>query len=161
MTETMYKGNVEPAFCVPDCVGKLSPAEPGMWFARNKDMLKHEDQGFIRGVLPILIIDWKKKPFRIGMWVAVNKTDYSNIHDRYNSDDDINQARLGPVFGHLANALPFYPLTLKLETKVVFSTRPDKRPSFWILPIHETHPLYIDQQSGITLARLQEIMRAF
>ena len=73
--------------------------------------------------------------------------------DTFESRD---QSRLGAMFGWLNNRIPFYPETLNLQNSVVPQDG-DQRPEVWISDEHRDHPLFIEQQEGMTLERLGEI----
>jgi len=60
-----------------------------------------------------------------------------------------------PYFGWFSTSLPGYPETLNLKTNVY--TRPvGQRPLIKLEPTD--HPLAVEQQEGITMARVQEIV---
>ena len=63
-----------------------------------------------------------------------------------------------PMFGYLSNRLPGYPETLALKTSVQ-TKREGDRPILTLEPTD--HPLVIEQQDGMSLARALEIVGPF
>ena len=60
------------------------------------------------------------------------------------------------MFGWLSNRLPDYPDTLNLRTDV-WPQDGNKRPLVTIQSAHAEHPLYVEQQQGITPTRLGQL----
>lgn len=105
---------------------------------------------FIRGVIPIPVLD-AGETFEWGAWVSVsgaNAVDIAQKWEREGREDS------DPYFGWLSTELPSYPSTLNLKTNL--HTRPVGRRS--VIELEPTdHPLAVEQRTGITMARVQEL----
>lgn len=106
---------------------------------------------FIRGCieLPIIGLD---ECFTWGAWVSLKEENFFLWQDCY---DLAERSHVGPFFGWLCSFLPGYPETLHLKTMVHLRDN-GRRP---YIEIEKTeHPLAVEQASGITLQRVQEII---
>jgi hypothetical protein len=109
-------------------------------------------QFFIRGRLVISVLDAAETEFDWGVWVSLSQENFARTIKLWNSpgrEDD------PPYFGWLSTELPVYhPSTLLLKTHV--HTQPvGQRPLIELEPTD--HPLAVEQRTGITLARVQQI----
>ncbi len=105
---------------------------------------------FVRGVLEIPLQE-RKDRFAYGVWVTLSKTNFASYLELSESSDP---GQTG-YFGWLSNQLPGYPDTLNLKTHVHLRPYP-QRPSIELEPTD--HPLAVEQQQGISLDRLREIL---
>jgi hypothetical protein len=115
-----------------------------------------ENQHFFlraRIILPVLDADHR---FEWGVWVSVSRKNYYRAGAMWGNPD---RAAEPPYFGWLATDLPIYdPPTVNLKTQ--FQTQaPGIRPTVELEPTE--HPLAVEQHSGITAARIQEIAEIF
>ncbi len=107
---------------------------------------------FVRGVC-LLPVAGSEATFGFGVWVSLSPENFRRYTESFEDDD---QSKLGAMFGWLCNRLPTYPDTVNLQTTVVPQDE-GARPQVWINQAHAEHPLYQEQQSGITKERLGEI----
>ena len=117
----------------------------------NKDFceIDHRDF-FVRGVIPIPILD-SDEQFMWGVWVSLSKPHFDRTISLWDKPEIINEPR---YFGWLSNKIPIYPDTLNLKTSV-FSKDVNHRPYIELEPTD--HPLSIEQRTGITWKRVEEI----
>lgn len=107
---------------------------------------------FIRGVIEIPIYDYDHK-FGFGVWVSQKKENF------YTYLNDSNSERIGPFFGWLSTEITYYEETsLSLKTMAHF-TGNNNRPIIELEP--SNHPLALDQQKGISLAKAWEIVHFY
>jgi hypothetical protein len=107
---------------------------------------------FVRGVL-LLPVEASDEVFAFGVWVSLSADNFRRYVATF---EDPDQSKLGAMFGWFCNRIPYYPETLNLRTTVVPQDA-GARPQVWISDVHADHPLYLEQQNGITRARLGEI----
>ncbi|WP_435190192.1 DUF2199 domain-containing protein [Streptomyces sp. bgisy126] len=137
---------------------------PAVWdpaFVGADDCLLSSDQCvvlgqhyFVKGLIEIPVID-SDEVFSWGVWVSLSRENFSRAADLW---DRPGREAEQPYFGWLTTDLPVYsPTTLNLKTHV--HTRPvGERPS---VELERTdHPLAVEQRTGITLDRVQEIAAA-
>ena len=108
-----------------------------------------DEDYFIRGVLHIPIHDYERS-FGFGVWVSQKKENFYTYLDNPDSD------QIGPFFGWLSTEIPYYEeSSLSLKTMAHFVGNKE-RPR---IEVELTdHPLAIDQDKGITLAKAWEIV---
>lgn len=106
---------------------------------------------FVLGNIDIPIIG-SKEIFRWSVWVSLCKANYERSCKLWDMED---REKEPPYFGWLSTSLPVYnPSTVNLKTQV--HTNPvGVRPFVELEPTD--HPLAVEQRTGITLARVQEI----
>jgi len=105
---------------------------------------------FVRGVVEIPVRD-SDEHFVWGVWVSLSRDHFVRMVTVWDSSDRETEP---PRFGWFATALPGYPTTLNLRTHV--HTRPlGLLPSIELEPTD--HPLAVEQRSGITWTRIQEL----
>ena len=141
-------------FQAPDYWVGLSEEEKKRLGRLTSDIctIKHEDGRhiFIRGCLEIPIIG-SDEQLVWGIWVSVSEQSFARILDlwdlRVRKDEP-------PRFGWLCNSIRGYPETLHLATNI--RLRNDGiRPA---IELHRSeHPLFLEQQNGIALSRVEEI----
>lgn len=144
---------------LPMCLG--SPA-PALWHSipeseRGENSGLSSDQCviqgkhfFVLGRLLLPVIDGPG-PFVWLVWVSLSEKSFLRVCDLWEKEGRESEP---PYFGWLQSALPYEPTTLSLKTSVQTSHVGD-RP---IVTLEATdHPLAIEQQHGITMARVQEI----
>jgi hypothetical protein len=90
--------------------------------------------------------------FTWGVWVSLSSSNFSRTTDSWNQPGRENEP---PYFGWLSTELPLYePSTVQLKTHV--HTRPvGEKPFVEVEPTD--HPLAVEQRTGITMARVQQI----
>jgi hypothetical protein len=111
-----------------------------------------KDQGFfVRGLIEIPVID-TDQVFAWNVWVSLGKDNFFRMTELWNQPGRENEP---PYFGWLSNEIPAYPAsTLNLKTRL-HTRPPGERPTIELEPTD--HPLAVDQRTGITQARVQEI----
>jgi hypothetical protein len=119
------------------------------------------EQFFIRGRLVIPVIDGgsvegASPEFDWGVWVSLSERNYERTTELWTTPGRESEP---PYFGWLCTELPLYePSTLGLKTHV--HTQPvGERPTIELEP--SDHPLAVEQRTGITAARVQEIAERF
>ena len=115
-------------------------------------VIRNEDY-FVRGCLDIPV-HGRAEPFTYGVWVSLSKKDFERYSELFEASRPPDAP---PFFGWFCNSLPGYPQTLNLKTNVYLRPYPH-RPRIDLEPTD--HPLALEQRTGITIARLQEIIEA-
>lgn len=106
---------------------------------------------FLRARLLLPVRD-AEEDFDWGVWVSLSKDNYLRAEEMWTNPERVNEP---PYFGWLSTVLPVYePPTLNLKT-MVHSQPVGQRPIVELEPTD--HPLAVEQRTGITLARVQEI----
>jgi hypothetical protein len=107
---------------------------------------------FIRGVIEIPVHDFAQR-FGFGVWVSQKRENFLTYVRNPDSTD------IGPFFGWLCTRIACYPEeTLLLKTRAHFRGA-GLRPAIEVEPTH--HPLSVDQQKGISLARAWEFVHFY
>lgn len=106
---------------------------------------------FVHGLIEIPVAG-SDEPFSWGVWVSLSKESYDRMTELWEAPGREDEP---PYFGWLSTQLPVYSQpTLNLKTHL--HTRPiGERPFIELEP--NDHPLAIEQRSGITRARVEEI----
>jgi hypothetical protein len=143
----MSYGTTAPAYWDPALAG-----DEASMLEQEQCIIKAE-HFFVRGRLVIPVtgappgteFDW-------GVWVSLSRQNFAGAMSLWNT---VGREQTEPYFGWLSTELPLYqPSTLSLKTHV--HTQPvGKRPLVELEPTD--HPLAVEQRTGITLARVQEI----
>lgn len=108
---------------------------------------------FVLGRIVIPVIDGPG-PFVWLAWVSLSEANFLRTCELWESEGRESEP---PYFGWLQSALPYEPTTLNLKTHV--QTMPlGERPNI-VLQL-TTHPLSVEQHSGISMARVQQIVEA-
>ncbi|WP_395010005.1 DUF2199 domain-containing protein [Undibacterium sp.] len=147
---------------LPMCFG---PSAPDLWFSipeaeredrseLSSDQCVIDDKHFfVLGRILIPVIDGPS-PFIWLAWVSLSETNFLRTCELWESEGRESEP---PYFGWLQSALPYEPTTLSLKTQL--HTMPlGERPS--IVLERTNHPLSLEQDLGITMARVQEIVEA-
>ena len=112
--------------------------------------LRNEDF-FVRACLEVPVIN-QIEPFIWGIWVSLSPDNFERARNLAN---DPNRTKEPPYFGWLSSRIQIYPDTLLLKTHV-HSRSVGTRPYIELEPTN--HPLAIEQRTGITSARVREIL---
>ena len=105
---------------------------------------------FILGRLEIPIIN-EAEEFSWNVWVSLSKDSFERVTELWDTEGREKEL---PYFGWLSTSLPCYPDRLNLKAQV--QTRPlGMRPYVELEPTD--HPLAIEQRTGISIERVQEI----
>ena len=147
---------------LPMCFGAAAPA---LWHSlpeteRNTRAELTSDQCvvdgkhfFILGRILLPVVDGPG-PFIWLAWVSLSEKNFLRACELWHSERRESEP---PYFGWLQSALPYEPTTLSLKT--IVQTMPvGERPTISLEPTD--HPLTIEQQNGITMARVQQIAEA-
>jgi hypothetical protein len=99
----------------------------------------------ITGAAPGAEFDW-------GVWVSLSRDNFVRAQSVWSAPE---REREQPYFGWLSTELPLYrPSTLLLKTRV-HTQATGQRPLIELEPTD--HPLAVEQRTGITMARVQQI----
>lgn len=106
---------------------------------------------FIRCHIELPVID-TGEVFIWSVWVSLSEESFDTMSENWDSEGRENSE---PFFGWLMTSLPCYPETLHLKTDV--QTQPVGVVPLVILQPSD-HPLVEEQQNGITMGRVHEIV---
>lgn len=147
---------------LPMCFGAAAPT---LWYSlpeseRSGDSELTSDQCiidgrhfFILGRIVVPVIDGPA-PFVWLAWVSLSEKNFLRACELWHSE---GREKEPSYFGWLQSALPYEPTTLSLKTSV--QTMPvGERPVITLEPTD--HPLSLEQQNGITMARVRQIAEA-
>jgi len=147
---------------LPMCFG---PSAPALWLSlpeaeRNTRGELSSDQCvldgehfFVLGRILLPVIDGPG-PFVWLAWVSLSQKNFLRASELWHTRGRESEQ---PYFGWLQSALPYEPTTLSLKTTL--QTMPlGERPIINLEP--SDHPLSLEQQRGITMARVQKIAEA-
>ena len=109
---------------------------------------------FVRGCLEIPIVG-EREPFIWGVWASVSSESFETFLRFYDQD---HRSHEGPFFGWLSASFKGYPDSESLKTLVHLRDH-GQRPFIELEPTE--HPLAIEQRSGITVARVGEILSLY
>ena len=109
-----------------------------------------QEHFFVRGCLEIPVVG-SADPFSWGVWVSLSKTDFGQFVDYFEKPD---RSHIGPFYGWLSAELPLYPSTENLKARVRLRDN-GTRPLIELQPT--SHPLAVEQRTGITIERVGEI----
>jgi hypothetical protein len=108
---------------------------------------------FVRCVLEIPILGLKMGRFGYGVWSSLSRQNFQSYVSNFEKGLQTNES---PWFGWFSNSLKGYPQTLELKCDVYPQANGD-RP---LIQLQQSdHPLFIEQQEGISIDRLFEIYR--
>jgi hypothetical protein len=117
----------------------------------NFDFCEIDDRDFfVRGIIAIPIVGTEEL-FMWGVWVSLSKRHFKRMIEVWNSPEIIGEPR---YFGWLSNKIPIYPNTVNLKANV-YSKDVKHRP--FIELEASDHPLALEQRTGITYKRVEEI----
>lgn len=147
---------------LPMCFG---PRAPDLWYSmpdseRNERGELSSDQCviddkhyFVLGRILIPVID-SATPFTWLAWVSLSEMNFNRVCELWESEGRECEP---PYFGWLQSTLPYESSTMNLKTKI--QTMPlGERPN--ILLEQSIHPLSIEQRTGITMIRAQQLAEA-
>jgi hypothetical protein len=125
----------------------------------NRDMcvlpMGDETHYFVRGELPLPIIDSDNEVFVWAVWVSLSTKNMKKTVEHW---EDPDRATLPPMFGWLCNWLaPYEPATTNLAVNV-HTRAPGVVPWFELDPTVD-HPLVREQTQGVSLHRVAELNR--
>jgi hypothetical protein len=143
----MSYGTDAPAYWAPSLASDESS------LLEQEQCIIKAERFFVRGRLVIPVTDAAPgTEFDRGVWVSLSRDNFTRALSRWTTP---GREREQPYFGWLSTELPLYqPSTLSLKTRV--HTQPvGQRPLIELEPTD--HPLAVEQRTGITLARVQEI----
>jgi hypothetical protein len=135
---------------------------PISWYAipdpeREKRCLLSSDQCiiddshfFVVGNLELPVVDHPER-FSWDVWVSLSAKNFARTCELWESPEREAEP---PYFGWLNTAVPGYPDTTSLKT-MVHTREVGRRPYVELEPTD--HPLAVEQRSGITWERVQEI----
>jgi len=149
------RNELEMSFRRPDVVAAF-PEEQRKTDVKESDdlcVIKWE-RFFVRAVLPLLVKEWDG-PYRIGVWVEVEKNAFDRIRDLWK---DPAQGKAPPFLARIANEIPLLPHTNELPVLLQLTSPTDRADV--IVPESE-HPLHREQRLGITAHRANEYSRYF
>lgn len=156
--DKLHEGSPSFAFFQPDYYCQLSDEEKAASQIdedRCKVVVEEGEYYFIRALLEIPIIG-VGEPFLWGIWMSVSKKSFFHYLEVTGDPEEGDG-----FFGYVANEISVYPKSLSLRADVYL--QPDKlRPLVLIQPEHgqDKHPLFIDQQEGISVTRAVELAEA-
>jgi hypothetical protein len=142
--------------------GAAAPAYWNQAMAGDETCLLEEEQCvirlehfFIRAMVVLPVVGGEPNAqFEWGVWVSLSPADFERMTSMWTTP---GREQEPPYFGWLATQLPYTPTTLNLKTNV--RTQPiGKRPLVQLEPTD--HPLAVEQRTGVTMARVQEIAEA-
>ena len=147
---------------MPMCLGAPAPA---LWYsipASERDgrcelssdqCIIDSEHYFVLGRVLIPVTD-SDDPFIWLCWVSLSRRNFERATELWEVEGRESEP---PYFGWIQSALPYEESTLSLSASV-FTQKLGERPS---ITLHEsTHPLFLEQENGITLARVQKIVEA-
>lgn len=139
------------AFRKPEDYFKVPEHERAKRIVITEDLCAIDNQTFIiRGIMPVPV-KGQKRDFVWGIWVIVDEKEFY----RYAALFHVDATREPPMRGWLSATIPGYPPTYMLEADVYLSTAKE-RPT---IVLRETdHPLFKEQDKGITMKRVHEIL---
>ncbi len=106
---------------------------------------------FIVGNLEIPVVGLDGEKFSWDVWVSLSRKNFLRAHEVWNDPDRVREP---PYFGWLSTRLPGYPDTFLLKAHV-HTREIGRRPFVELEPTD--HPLAVEQRTGITWERVQEI----
>jgi hypothetical protein len=141
---------MELTFKRPDDAARLSPEERREQLQESSDLcIMNGARFFIRAVLP-LPVESRVDPYRIGLWVEVAQSDFERVYDLWDSEEQLSEP---PIPAVVANNIPIAPGALGHAAELRLAG-PSFRPDVILKP--SSHPIYIEQSSGIDAHRIAE-----
>jgi hypothetical protein len=142
----MSYGTDAPAYWDPSLAGDKSST------LEQEQCIIKDEHFFVRGRLVIPVTDAAGTEFDWGVWVSLSRDSFTRALSLWTTP---GREREQPYFGWMSTELPLYqPSTLSLKTRV-HTQAMGQRPLIELEPTD--HPLAVEQRTGITLARVQEI----
>jgi len=138
----------------PDYWYGLPPDERDVRATLTPDLCTIDgEHRFIRGCLELPILGTREK-LVFGAWVWLSESSMQRAMELWGAEVVDDEP---PRFGWLSTNIRVYPRTLELKTAVQFRSR-GLRPLVQVEPTD--HPLAVEQQQGVTMVRVQEIVAA-
>ena len=106
---------------------------------------------FIRGRIEIPVAG-HSEPFAWGVWISMDQEDFERALELW--DTPGREASLPESVGYISTSLPIYPDTVNLFGRI-HHRAVGERPYIELEPTE--HPLSVEQRTGITWARVEEI----
>ncbi|KZN99719.1 DUF2199 domain-containing protein [Pseudobacillus badius] len=137
---------------VPDYCYEIPLEEQEERIEMNEDLcIIDEEYFFVRGCIEIPVVDGEG-PFIWDVWVSLSENNFHQTIDYWETEG--REQKLEPMFGWLSTALPCYPETINLKTRV--HTRPvGFSPSIELEPTE--HLLAVEQREGIMVERIKQM----
>ena len=133
--------DMEAVFGMPDDYFNLDENERYNRGKISSDFCQLDERYFVRSVIPVPVTD-RINDYCWGVWIELSKDDFFKAFDTW---DDEDVSRIPKLKGKLANDLPEYDNTLKLEGEI--ELKADTRPFFYAI---ENSRLKLDQENGVT-----------
>jgi hypothetical protein len=137
---------------VPDFYYSVPPEEREVRIAISADWcVVDEEHFFVRGRIEVPILDYPQ-PFIWNVWTSLSEANFIRTQELWNDPLRVQEE---PYFGWLQTVVPGYENTLNIKTWVhaqPIGTIPQ------VEVFEEDHPLTMDQQSGLTLAQVKQIV---
>ena len=129
----------------------MSPSERKTRFKLDSDLaILDGEHFFVRGRLEIPIHE-REECFAWLVWSTLRQEDFHRTVELWKRP---GREAEPPYFGWLSTQLPYQPATINLKLNV--HTRPvGERPFIEVEPT--SHPLAVEQRTGISMARVQEL----
>jgi hypothetical protein len=138
----------------PDYWFQIAPQEREARASLTADFCTIDgEHHFVRGCLEVPIVSTAEK-FVFGVWVSLSEASMKRAAELWDAEVSTDEP---PRYGWLSTNLRPYPRTLELKAAVHFRSgalRPLVRVE------RGDHPLAIEQERGITMERVQEIVAA-
>ncbi|SNR49688.1 hypothetical protein SAMN06269173_10361 [Hymenobacter mucosus] len=136
----------------PDFYFSVPPAERTKRVELTRDLcVVDEEHFFIRARIEIPVHD-SFEPLCWNVWTSLSETNFIRANEVWNEPDRVNEP---PYFGWLQTVIPGYADTLNIRTLV--HTQPvGTIPRVEV--IEANHPLTLDQQHGISMDRVIELV---
>jgi hypothetical protein len=112
-----------------------------------------DEERYVRGCLEIPV-HGLADAFVYGVWVSISERSLLRIRELWDAEVRDDEP---PLFGWLCNNIAIYGETLHLKTNLHLRNG-GSRPLIELEPTD--HPLAVEQRTGITVARVQEIIAA-
>lgn len=140
----VHDGLAALTFHAPAPYDWASPQERATDWVLQSDFCRFKDVDFyVRSVLVLPIIG-SDQTLEFGVWSTLSK---ANIDRYWDSFEESDQSKLGPMFSYFANAMPGYPQTTALVCNVI----PQDNRQRPLIEFQEVdHPLVHHQLHGIS-----------
>jgi len=141
----LHEGFPALAFKAPAPWEWATEAEREADWKLQSDFCRFKDVDFyVRAVLVLPIVD-SEHTLEFGVWSTLSK---ANIDRYWDTFEDEDQSKLGPMFGWFSNVVPGYPDTMGLKCQVLPQDH-RQRPLIELEP--SDHPLAVQQRQGISM----------
>jgi hypothetical protein len=138
----------------PDYYFSVPPEERADRIEINQNLcVVDKKQLFIRGRIEIPVTD-SEETFCWKVWTSLSEANFIKANTLWNDPDRVQEP---PYFSWLQTVIPCYPNTLNIRT-LVHTQQVGKIPQVEV--IEENHPLNTDQQNGIKMQQVIEIVES-